>query len=109
LPYRHRRRVLNARFRGRDKKRRLLSLVFGLGGNICWEGLKPREGNSMAKWLLILLLPIGLAGCLTEQKAALPMALGPSDSGSACLTYGDTPAYGDCKGPSSVSVSQRGQ
>ena len=63
----------------------------------------------MAKWLLILLLPIGLAGCLTEQKAALPMALGPRDSGSACLTYGDTPAYGDCKGPGSVSVSQRGQ
>jgi hypothetical protein len=85
------------------------ALVFGLGGNISWEGLQPREGTSMAKWLLILLMPVALTGCLTEQRAALPMALGPSDSASACLTYGDTPAYGDCKGPGSVSVSQRGQ
>jgi hypothetical protein len=61
----------------------------------------------MAKWLLILVLPVTLAGCVTEQKSALPMALGPSDAAQAsCLTYGDTPAFGDCKGPGSVSIPQ---
>jgi hypothetical protein len=60
----------------------------------------------MAKWLLILVLPLGLAGCVTEQNSMLPMTLGPSDAAQAtCLTYGDTPAYG-CKGQGSVSVSQ---
>ncbi len=58
----------------------------------------------MAKWLAILVLPVALAGCVTEQKTALPMALGPSDtSGAACLGYGDTPTYGDCKSPASLS------
>ena len=61
----------------------------------------------MAKWLLILLLPLALAGCVTEQNSALPMALAPSDTAPAsCLTYGDTPTFGDCKGPDAVSVSQ---
>ncbi len=61
----------------------------------------------MAKWLLILVLPVTLAGCVTEQKSALPMALGPSDTAPAsCLTYGNTPAYGDCQGPGAVSISQ---
>ena len=61
----------------------------------------------MSKTLLILLLPLALAGCVTEQKSALPMALGPSDAAQAsCLTYGDTPAYGDCKAAGSVSISQ---
>ena len=64
----------------------------------------------MAKWLLILVLPVTLAGCVTEQKSALPMALGPSDAAQAsCLTYGDTPAFGDCKGPGSVSIPQETQ
>ncbi len=31
----------------------------------------------MAKWLLILVLPLGLAGCVTEQGAMLPMTLRP--------------------------------
>jgi hypothetical protein len=60
----------------------------------------------MAKRLLILVLPMALAGCVTEQKSALPMALGPSDTAqAACLTYGDTPAYG-CEGPDAVTISQ---
>jgi hypothetical protein len=63
----------------------------------------------MAKWLLILVLPLAslaLAGCITEQNSALPMALAPSDSAQTiCLTYGDTPAYG-CKAPGAVSLSQ---
>ena len=59
----------------------------------------------MAKWLLILVLPLGLAGCVTEPSATLPMTLGSSDTDRAtCLTYGDTPAYG-CEGPGSVSIS----
>ena len=60
----------------------------------------------MAKWLLILVLPLGLAGCVAEQNSMLPMTLGPSDAAQAtCLTYGDTPAYG-CKGQGAVSISQ---
>ncbi|MGH6803302.1 MAG: hypothetical protein ACREC3_08035 [Methyloceanibacter sp.] len=60
----------------------------------------------MAKWLLILVLPLGLAGCVTEQNSMLPMTLGPSDAAQAtCLTYGDTPAYG-CKGQGAVSSTQ---
>jgi hypothetical protein len=52
----------------------------------------------MSRWLLIAVLPLGLAGCVTEQAPTLPMTLGPSEAGQAsCLTYGDTPAYGDCK------------
>jgi hypothetical protein len=61
----------------------------------------------MLKWLLILLPPLALAGCVTEQNSALPMALAPSDTAPAsCLTYGDVPAFGDCKGQGAVSVSQ---
>ena len=63
----------------------------------------------MAKWLLILVLPLAplaLAGCVTEPSATLPMTLGPSDAAQAtCLTYGDTPAYG-CKAEGSVSNPQ---
>jgi hypothetical protein len=63
----------------------------------------------MAKFLLILVLPLmslSLAGCVTEPNAMLPMTLGPSETDQAtCLTYGDTPAYG-CKGPGAVSISQ---
>ena len=64
-------------------------------------------GKAMAKWLLMLLLPVALAGCVTEQNSALPMALAPSDTAPAsCLTYGNAPAYGDCKAQGAVSVSQ---
>jgi len=67
---------------------------------------RPFTGNSMAKWLLILVLPIALAGCVTEQNSMLPMTLGPSDTDQAtCLTYGDTPAYG-CKTPAALSSTQ---
>jgi hypothetical protein len=62
----------------------------------------------MVRWLLILLLPLALAGCVTEQNSALPMALAPSDTAPAsCLTYGDVPTFGDCKGPGAVSASQQ--
>jgi len=61
----------------------------------------------MAKWLLILVLPLALAGCVTEQNSALPMALGPSDTAPAsCLTYGDTPTFGDCQAPAALSSTQ---
>ena len=63
----------------------------------------------MAKWLLILVLPLAslsLAGCVTEQNSALPMTLGPSEAAQAtCLTYGDTPAYG-CTAKGAVAISQ---
>jgi hypothetical protein len=56
---------------------------------------------------VILLLPLALAGCVTEQNAALPMALAPADTAPAsCLGYGDTPTYGDCKSPAPLSSGQ---
>ncbi len=61
----------------------------------------------MVKRLLILLIPIALAGCVTEQRSALPMALGPSDTAqAACLSYDGAPAYGDCKEKGAVSIPQ---
>jgi len=61
----------------------------------------------MSKWLLILLTPLALAGCVTEQGPTLPMTLGPSDAAkAACLTYADTPTFGDCKGAGTASNSQ---
>jgi hypothetical protein len=61
----------------------------------------------MSKALLILLLPVALAGCVTEQNSALPMALAPSDTAEAsCLGYGDTPTFGDCKAPAALSSTQ---
>jgi hypothetical protein len=60
----------------------------------------------MSKGLLILLLPIALAGCAVGH-VTLPMTLGPSDTPKAsCLTYADAPAFGDCKGPGEVSIPQ---
>jgi hypothetical protein len=59
------------------------------------------------KRLLIVLLPLALAGCVTEQGPTLPMALGPSAAAdAACLTYGDTPTFGDCQSDSAAPVSQ---
>ncbi len=50
------------------------------------------------KRLLIVLVPLALAGCVTEQAPTLPMALGPAEAAkAACLTYGDTPTFGDCE------------
>jgi len=60
----------------------------------------------MLKWLAILILPLGLAGCVTGGEPALPMTLGPSDDAKTCLRYGDAPAYGNCDGSGGVSVSQ---
>ncbi len=49
------------------------------------------------KKLLILLLPLVLAGCVTQQETALPMALGPSDTAqAACLQIGDAPTLDGC-------------
>ena len=60
----------------------------------------------MSKGLLILLLPIALAGCAVGH-VKLPMTLGPSDNPKAsCLTYANAPAFGDCKGRSEVSIPQ---
>ena len=59
----------------------------------------------MLKLLPILLLPVVLAGCVTEQNSMLPMALAPGDTAPAsCLTYGDVPAFGDCKGPDAAAA-----
>ena len=57
------------------------------------------------KWLLILLTPLALAGCVTEQPQALPMALGPLDTAqTSCLRDGDSPAF-DCKAPATQTAS----
>jgi hypothetical protein len=60
------------------------------------------------RWLLILLVPLALAGCITEQQQKLPMALGPVDHSNqaqaTCLSYSGSPAYGDCKGSKSISL-----
>jgi len=61
----------------------------------------------MSKWLLIALMPLALAGCVTEKAAMLPMALGPSEAVQAsCLQISDAPAFGDCKTADTASVSQ---
>ena len=58
------------------------------------------------KWLLILLMPLALAGCVTEQPQPLPMALGPLDTAqTSCLRDGDAPAF-DCKAPVSPTASK---
>ncbi len=51
------------------------------------------------KWLLILLLPLALAGCVTGQNSALPMAFGPSDTAAqaSCLRIGDAPTLDACE------------
>ena len=61
----------------------------------------------MSKWLVILFMPLALAGCVTEQAPTLPMTLGPSDTAkAACLTYADAPTFGDCKEAGTTSVSK---
>jgi hypothetical protein len=81
-------------------------LVFGVGGNISLAGFEAYREGTMAKRLLLLLLPMAFAGC-SMGHVNLPMTLGPSDPAPAtCLTYSGTPAYGDCKGPGTVSVPQ---
>ena len=59
------------------------------------------------KRLLIVLLPLALAGCVTEQAPTLPMTLGPSAAAhAACLTYDDTPTFGDCQAEIAPPSSQ---
>jgi hypothetical protein len=51
----------------------------------------------MTRLLMLLLLPLALAGCVTQPEAALPMALGPSDTAQAsCLQLGDAPTLDGC-------------
>ncbi|MGK2923785.1 MAG: hypothetical protein ACSLE4_13565 [Methyloceanibacter sp.] len=59
------------------------------------------------KRLLIVLVPLALAGCVTEQAPTLPMTLGPAETAkAACLTYGDTPTFGDCQALDTLSSTQ---
>jgi hypothetical protein len=59
------------------------------------------------KRLLIVLVPLALAGCVTEQAPTLPMTLGPAETAKAeCLTYGDTPTFGDCQALDALSSTQ---
>jgi hypothetical protein len=59
----------------------------------------------MSKALLMLVLPLALAGCAMGHLNLQPMTLGPSDTPkSSCLTYDDSPAFGDCKGPGTVTI-----
>ena len=63
----------------------------------------------MSRLLVILLLPIALAGCAVGHLSLpmTPMTLGPSDDAkSSCLTYKDGPAFGDCQGAGTVSIPQ---
>jgi hypothetical protein len=63
--------------------------------------------KSKMKWLVIALMPLALAGCVTEQAPTLPMTLGPSEAAQAsCLTYGDAPAFGDCQRAGASSTSK---
>ena len=60
-------------------------------------------GIPMLKGLLIVLLPMALAGCAVGHLK-LPMTLGSSDTAKAsCPTYADAPAF-DCKGSGEVSI-----
>ena len=46
------------------------------------------------KWFLIALMPLALAGCVTEQAPMLPMTLGPSEAAEAyCLQIEDAPTF----------------
>ena len=59
------------------------------------------------KRLLIVLMPLALAGCVAERAPILPMTLGPSAAAdAACLTYDDTPTYGDCQADIAPPISQ---
>ena len=57
------------------------------------------------KWLLIVLLPLALGACVTDNNAALPMTLAPTDD-AQCLRYGDAPTFGDCAKPAAATPAQ---
>ena len=57
------------------------------------------------KWFLIALMPVALAGCVTEQPM-LPMTLGPSEAAEAyCLQIEDAPAF-ECTAQSEAVTVQ---
>jgi len=61
------------------------------------------------KWLLIAVMPLALAGCVTEKAPVLPMTLGPAEAAQAsCLQYDDAPPFGDCAaaGTAAATASQ---
>ena len=61
----------------------------------------------MAKWLVILVLPMALGACSVGTVSPLPMALGPADSAdNGCLTFGNAPSLDGCKGQRPVSIPQ---
>jgi hypothetical protein len=61
----------------------------------------------MAKWLLIAVMPLALAGCVTEQAPVLPMTLAPAEAAQAtCLDMPDAPAFDDCDGTDDASIAQ---
>jgi hypothetical protein len=58
------------------------------------------------KWFLIALMPLALAGCVTEQAPVLPMTLGPSEAAAAtCLQIGDAPTF-DCTAQAASVIVQ---
>ena len=58
------------------------------------------------KWFLIALMPLALAGCVTEQAPMLPMTLGPSEAAEAyCLQIEDAPAF-ECTAQSEAITVQ---
>jgi hypothetical protein len=80
----------------------------GQGISLC-QFATLQMGEHMVKRLLILLVPLALAGCVTEQRSALPMALGPSDTAqAACLSYDGAPAYGNCDAKDAASAPAAG-
>jgi hypothetical protein len=57
--------------------------------------------------ILIILIPLVLAGCVTEQPPVLPMALAPTEVEQAsCLDIPDAPAFGDCDGETVLPTAQ---
>lgn len=58
------------------------------------------------KWFLVALMPLALAGCVTEQAPMLPMTLGPSEAVEAvCLQIGDAPTF-DCTAQAETVIVQ---
>lgn len=58
------------------------------------------------KRILIVLVPLALAGCVTEQPPVLPMTLAPTQVEQAsCLDIPDAPAFGDCDGETVLPTS----
>jgi hypothetical protein len=64
------------------------------------------DGEISMRWLIMLLIPLALAGCAVGTLK-LPMMLGPSNTAPAsCHHSGDTATYGDCNSPTALSSTQ---